>query len=382
MRAPDRVAVLLVTDARSPRDTRAGVEPLSRSLDRVRFHPWIVCEPHAALDGWADERRREGTPVERLPAIRHRLDLARALAWYRFFRRRRGALLHVVHGTPGSARYVVPIAHLAGVRAVLVTEEVARSARSIGQRWLKRWEMSRADVCVAARAEIAESLSGALDVARELFDLVAPGVAAAPPLAAIDRRRARTRLGVPETMPLWAALGVGPAEIGALRAAWSELEPPRPALAVVAAAGGAGHTVGAFDDGLRLVAEEDECTLLAVCDAAVVPPAGGAVPVALFEAMAAGTPVVTWPAEPAWLDEDGRRSVRLLAAPEPTALAACVREWTLDPAAAAALGARGRAWVDRHASAESLVDRYEGLYRRALRFAEPGEGPRRAEHAA
>src|SRR5688572_7392499 len=136
--AGERIPVLLAESGRTYGGTEKVVTELARRMDRERFQPWVVISPAAALDRMAEDLRAAGVPVERLDEITHRLQVGRAWRTLRFLGRHRRAVLHVHHVWPAADRYLVPIAHLAGVRAVIVTEHLVGYAHSSGQKWLKR----------------------------------------------------------------------------------------------------------------------------------------------------------------------------------------------------------------------------------------------------
>ena len=126
------VPVLLVESGRVRGGTERVVDALARGLDRRHFQPWVVIEPAPALDEWADDLRRDGVPVVRRAEITNRLQWGRAAGWFRFLRRRRHALLHLHHVFSSADRYLTPLAHLAGIRAVVITEHVGAGPHSAG----------------------------------------------------------------------------------------------------------------------------------------------------------------------------------------------------------------------------------------------------------
>jgi glycogen(starch) synthase len=83
-------------------------------------------------------------------------------------------------------------------------------------------------------------------------------------------------------------------------------------------------------------------------------------PLVLLEAMAAGAPVVSTPTGLA--REFGPQPPILIAAPEPTALAAAISACLADPEAAAARAIRARLLVEREYGWERVVDRLEAIY--------------------
>lgn len=111
--------------------------------------------------------------------------------------------------------------------------------------------------------------------------------------------------------------------------------------------------------------------LLAAADACVVPLRDlplfrGALPSKLFEAMAAGRPLITAVAgEAAALTWRARAG--LCVAPErPEALAAAVARLRDEPTLCRALGANGRAYVSAYYARERIAERYEAVLRAAV----------------
>jgi len=369
------VPVLLVESGRVRGGTERVVDALARGLDRRHFQPWVVIEPAPALDEWADDLRRDGVPVVRRAEITNRLQWGRAAGWFRFLRRRRHALLHLHHVFSSADRYLTPLAHLAGIRAVVITEHVGAGPHSAGQRWLKRWELSRADVPVAVSRAVASTLTEHYGVAPELVEVVANGVPGPTPLPEGGRQRLRRAWDVPADARLW--LTVGRLEdqkgIDLLLTAWAALPEPRPYLAVVgegsrraaleAQAGGLG-----LASRVRFVGAVPEArAVYGVADAFVLASRFEGMPLALLEAMAAGLPVVAAAVEGVTEVVDAG-SGRLVPPLDPPALAAAVAELERDTGRARVLGEQAAARIAERYGDARMVDAYEAIYRRALRL--------------
>lgn len=376
MTAP--VPVILAASGGQRGGTERIVDVLARGLDGARFRVWMALAPSPEIDGWADDLRREGHPVDRLPEITNRLQIGRAMRWFRFLRRHRDALLHVHHTYPAADRYLVPLAHLAGVRAVVVTEHLGGQAHSAGQRLLKRWERSRSDVTVAVSADVARSLTEAFEIAPELIEVVMNGVEA-PPVPAPPDARARLRAAwdVPADARVWLCVARLEAQKGLdlLVEAWALLPAPRPYLVVV----GGGSLAADLE---RWVAERglgasvrlvgparDARELYAAADGFALCSRWEGMPLTLLEAMAAGLPcVVTDVGGVAEVSDRGRAAL-VVPAENPRAFADSVLEIERDPQAARALGERGARRVLERYSERRMVDAYEAVYERALRIA-------------
>ena len=88
----------------------------------------------------------------------------------------------------------------------------------------------------------------------------------------------------------------------------------------------------------------------------------------LVEALAAGTPVVTTRGVDIW--DELRSAGAVIAEPTADALAAAIRPLLSDPSHSRQLGQQGRRWVLRELSPQSVVGRYEQMYR-SLRAPSP-----------
>ncbi len=102
-------------------------------------------------------------------------------------------------------------------------------------------------------------------------------------------------------------------------------------------------------------------SLLRACDLFVLPSSQENFGYVLFEAMAAGTPVVasrlidTWPE----LVESGGAAV---VDRDPGAIADAITTLLDDPGRRAAMGSAGRAWVTRNLNPDAVIARFESLY--------------------
>ena len=373
MSAP--VPVLLAESGRDLGGTERIVDALARGLDREQFQPWIVLADEPALDDWADELRRDGIPVERRPEITSRLQWPRMASWFSFLRRHRRSLLHVHHVWPSADRYLVPLAQLAGVAAVVVTDHLAAPPHSSWQRQLKRWEAARADAHVAVSQAVADSLAGDYGFAPQSVEVIANGIVPPPALSASERQAVRARLGVQDDRHLWLFVGRLEEQKGLdrLLPAWAGLPEPRPHLAVVGA--------GSQDKALRAQARSlglAEVVHFAgawtradraygAADAFVLPSRFEGMPLALLEALCAGLPVVATRVGGIAEATEGGTRARLVASGEPAALADAIRAVESELPLAQARARADAAWARSEYGAERMVEDYESLYRRVLR---------------
>jgi glycosyltransferase involved in cell wall biosynthesis len=369
------VPVLLVESGHDLGGTERIVDALARGLDRDQFQPWIVLSDAAALDEWADELRREGIPVERRPEITNRLQWTRMASWFSFLRRHRHSLLHVHHVWPSADRYLVPIAQLAGMAAVVVTDHLAAPPHSSWQRGLKRWEAARADAHVAVSQAVADSLASDYGFLPHSVEVIPNGIAPPPVLSPSDRQAVRARLGVHDERRIWLFVGRLEKQKGldVLLPAWAALPEPRPHLALVGAGseeealraqvkdlGVAGnvHFAGAWSRADRAYG---------AADAFVLPSRFEGMPLALLEALCAGIPVVATRVGGIEEATEGGARARLVPAEDPAALAEAVGAVEADREQARERARRDAEWALEQYGAERMVEDYESLYRRVLR---------------
>ncbi|MEO6463902.1 MAG: glycosyltransferase, partial [Candidatus Eisenbacteria bacterium] len=311
--AGGRIPVLLVESGRTFGGTEKVVSELARRMDRTRFQPWVVVPPVAALDRMAEDLRAHGVPVERLDEMTSRFQVARLVRTFRLLSRHRKGVLHVHHVWPAADRYLVPLAQLAGMGSVIVTEHLVGYSHSTGQKWLKRRELSRADQVVCVSRAVASMLERdyAVDSARGRVienGVDAAGLDRAQPRAVAERARIRERLLVPAEAFVWVFVGrLEPQKgVDVLLDAWARAHgpaaagtPPRPARLWIAGDGserpalearaaslgiaGQVHFAGAVLDASPFYWGADGFALLSRWEG---------LPLALLEAQAAALPVV------------------------------------------------------------------------------------------
>jgi glycosyltransferase involved in cell wall biosynthesis len=396
-RAGGRIPVLLVESGRTRGGTERVVTELARRLDRERFAPWVVLEPVPALDELAAEIERAGVPVARLAEVTNRLQLGRALRTLRFLGARGRTLLHVHHVWPAADRYLVPLARLAGVPAVIVTEHLVGFSHSPAQRWLKRRELKTADQVVCVSLAVREALArdygaDAVPDARVIHNGVDAGrFDASTARARQDRARLRGEAGLADDAFVW--LFVGRLErqkgVDVLLEAAARLDgrPDRLHVWIVgdgaerAALTARAQALGAASAVRFVGAVDDPAPWYAAADGFVLPSRWEGLPLSLLEAEAAGLPVVATPVGGVGEALTDGVEGRIVAPEDPDALAQAMRAVAGDRAAAQRMGAAGARRAREEWSWDRMVEAYEAVYERAWRRAFRDEAGREShEH--
>jgi glycosyltransferase involved in cell wall biosynthesis len=372
-----RVPVVLVESGQSVGGTEKVVFELACRMDRTRFAPSVALAPSSALDRIAGDLERAGVPVERLPELTNRFQVARALRTLGFLRRSRRSILHVHHVWPAADRYLVPLAHLVGVPAVIVTEHLVGFAHSAGQKWLKRWELARADQVVCVSRAVADGLArdygfdveGNGRVIENGVDAV--GLDRTNPRAAEERRRVRARLGAGDAF-VWTFVGrlekqkgvdvllEGFARLGGTSQLWIVGDGSlREELAQQA------KQLGVIDRVRFEGAVADASPFYWGADAFAIASRWEGLPLALLEAQAAGLPVVA--AAAGGVAEAIREGTSGLLVPreDPAALVEAMRRVESQPELARRLGYEAARQAREEWSWERMVSAYEVLYERA-----------------
>jgi glycosyltransferase involved in cell wall biosynthesis len=362
---------------------------MARRFDPQRFRPVLVC---ARTAGPMARRAVEaGVPVHCLDRLHARWDW-RAVAVLR--RALRNVDARIVHTSTYSrvAPYAWLAARLAGT-PVIVAHEHARPGRvgrlrrladeAMGD-WLRWIAVSDAD---RGRLVREGADPGSIEVVHNGVDTTSYRPA--------PRAPAREELGLPAGAPVI----VVPARLVPrkghvdLLAAVPRIARRHPDLVVLLAGGGPMESVlAALVDGAELgrwVRVLGHCPdlrpLLAAADLAVLPSRLEGHPVALLEALAAGTPVVA--TRVGGLEElvDEGRTGRLVPPRNPAALAEAVLAVLADSEARAAMGVAARRAAETRFPIQAMADAVQAAYSRWLDEARSGVGaglPRLAEEPA
>jgi glycosyltransferase involved in cell wall biosynthesis len=388
-----RLRILLVESGRTYGGTEKVVTELAKRLDRSRFDPWVVIPEAAALDRMAQELETHGVPVVRLDEIGSRFQLALMARTFGFLRRHRRSVLHVHHVWPAGDRYLVPLAHLAGVRGVIVTEHLVGYSHSRHQRWLKRWELSRADQVVGVSRAVAAMLERDYEFDAARGRVIENGVDAigldrSQPRAREERDRLRARLGADGAFA-WVFVGRLEKQKGIdlLLEAFAKLGPDGGRSRRLWIVGEGSERESLVAQAQRLgVAERvrfegavtDSAPYLWAADGFALASRWEGLPLALLEAQAAGLPAVA--AAAGGVAEAVRDGVTGLLVPreDVAAFAAAMARVESEDGLAARLAYEGARQAREEWSWERMVSAYEVLYERAWRRAPGGarEGAR------
>jgi glycosyltransferase involved in cell wall biosynthesis len=364
-----RTTVLHLSSSSGPGGAETVVSSLASGLDSTRFRS-VVC---LFRDGWLRER------CERLGLETHiiRIQGMLDLGWLRGFRqllRERGVGLIHAHEF-GANTYGTLAGRLAGVPVVATVHGRHYFAES-GRRRAAYRLVSRAAVMVAVSEDVKRYVVEATGASPDRVRVVLNGIGPVAPSAA------EAGLG------LRAELGIGPDErvvtsVGSLYPVKGHrylLEAvPRilascPSTTFLIA--GRGDCETALKAQARTLGIEarvrflglrgDVPALLAISDVFVQPSLSEGLSIAILEAMAAGSPVVTTRVggNPE-LVADGDTGV-LVAPADPGALAGAVGALLADPAEARRLGDNGRRHVRGRFGVEAMVRQYEAIYEAAL----------------
>jgi glycosyltransferase involved in cell wall biosynthesis len=237
--------------------------------------------------------------------------------------------------------------------------------RNRAYEWLQRRAMRRFDAVVAVSRPLSERLVRA-GVSADRLHCIPNAYRPSPAFTRVEARRA---LGLDADAPVLGWVGRVSAEKGAdvlvralaelrdlpLRAAVVGDGPDRARLAALAASLGIGDRIrwcGSVERAARFFPAFDLFVLSSRTEGT---------PIVLFEAMAAGVPIVATDVGGV-PDVVGPDEALLVPRPEPGALAAAIREVMEHPRAAAARAERARARLLRDFAVDGWLDRHERLY--------------------
>jgi glycosyltransferase involved in cell wall biosynthesis len=122
---------------------------------------------------------------------------------------------------------------------------------------------------------------------------------------------------------------------------------------------------------LGFVKDMEKVSLYQACDVFVLPTSQENFGFVLFEALAAGTPVITTRGSDTWSELEASGGAVIIDQ-DAKQIADAVRSTFLDPAERDRMGEFGRAWTFRNLASGTIVGQYEHLYARAHDEAESG----------
>jgi glycosyltransferase involved in cell wall biosynthesis len=338
-------------------------------LDRGRFGPTVIGVMADELEQELDARR---VPVVRLERIKGNGDIGGFVRAFRALQNARPVVFHAMLSHSHAAQYAILAAIALRTPVVVTTAHLPTQTESQLRRHLGRFILRGVDMQVLpsewTKAELVR-----MDLLHGSHEIVANGIALP---ALFSREEAREQLGI-----------ASPATVlgGSMRLVdWK-----RPELLIDAARKLRDAVVvilgeGPEEDRLRSLAQGvdlrlpgfrlDAVSLLPAFDVFIHPCPIDNQPLAIFEAMAAGVPVIVADqGGAALMVDDGRTGLRAPATPE--GLSGAVSRLLDDPVLAGRLASAGRVEVLSRFTTEAMTRQLEDLYERLL--ADGGRSARR-----
>lgn len=369
-------SIFFYTDSRVLGGAENAMFMLLASLDREEWEPTLLLEDAPEVEPLARRAAELEVPVRRIPAMPLGPGGARRVpALARLLRRERPAVFHAHMSSPVACKWGLAAALLARVPAVLGTVQVgAYEPPNRSASWQLRALAARVDRYLAVSQEIAGELveklgwpAAKVEVAYNAVDVERAAVAAPPGL--------RAQLGGSGTRPLV----LTPARLNAQKGHGVLLEAIAEVPEALFVLAGDGPERGALEaraaelgvaERVRFLGRrEDVPQLLAASDVFALPSLYEGSSLAVLEAMAAGTAVVSSAiGGTEELIEDGRSGL-LVPPGDAPALAAALRRVLGDPQLRADLAARARERVEAGLTREQNADRVAAVYHELL-----GEG--------
>jgi glycosyltransferase involved in cell wall biosynthesis len=329
-------------------------------LDRQRFEPMVIGVMADELEQELGDRR---VPVVRLDRIRGNFDIPGFIRAFRALRKARPVIFHAMLSHSHAAQYAIMAAIALRTPVVMTTAHLPTQSESQMRRRLGQFILRGVDMQVLpsewTKAELVR-----LDGLHGSYEIVANGIALP---ALLSRQEAREQLGIDA-----GARVIG----GSMRLVdWK-----RPELIIDAARALQGTVAvilgeGPEEDRLRSLAKGvdlrlpgfrlDAVSLLPAFDVFMHPCPIDNQPLAIFEAMAAGVPVIVADqGGAALMVDDGRTGLR---APATEAgMSGAASRLLDDPAFAGRLGAGGRDEVLSRFTTQAMTRHLEDLYGRLL----------------
>ena len=360
--------VIHFTDSSGFGGAEVALLTLLGGLDRRHWNPVLFHHESPGLLPLLEATRRLGVRARPVARARGLLDLPRLV---REVRSEKAAVFHAHLSWALRCDWGLLAADLAGVPAVIATQQLFRPISSLRQ-ILRQWVLAgRVDRYIAVSADMARRLRATPLFPERKVEIIRN---------AVDVHRfpqksdgaLRTEFGGARARPIVLAL----ARLDAQKGLFDLLE----AAALVTEANfviaGEGKERKRLEERARTLAvdgrvnflghREDVPELLAACDLFVLPSLYEGFPLSVLEAMAAGRPVVATAiggTEEAVINGE----TGLLVPPhDPQSLAAAIRTLLPDPPLRRRLGLAGRERALREFAAEKMVREVTNLYEKVL----------------
>jgi glycosyltransferase involved in cell wall biosynthesis len=362
-------SVLHVTDSSAFGGAEQAILTLLEGLDRDRWAPTLVHHPAPGIEPLVRGAHAIGVPTWSVPRMDPGLHgLARLPGFVTAVRSRRPAIVHAHLTWPLACQYALLGSWLARTPAVVATVQlhvsVSLSRRvDIQQRLSTRF----VDRYIAVSEHVRDRVVDEYRWPRDKVDVVPNSVAWRdfdPPAGST------TRAGITDDPA--APLALVPARLEDQKGHVHLLEAATRLPEVRFALAGDGSRRAALEararalgvaDRVRFLGHRDDMpALLAASDIVVLPSLSEGLPIALLEAMAAGTPVIA--SAIGGVNELVRSGENGLLVPprDPAALASAIRTLTSDPVLAADHAAAAKECVRRRYSADEMCSRVQMIY--------------------